>query len=427
VYSDPTEPARRREIRIRRLLGDGKVRVQRSSNHLELYSAPTGGTEEFGGNDEVALDPGTYWLQGGADASTSVRGDELKVRVDDTNAPFEDDLKATVIWADISAKNSGSRSANPIYDGAAAIQKLMGNTDLGVVRAAQQSREGQKWVNGNIEVQGTLSPNDLTQNAFDQQLTSGFHDGSPASADFGFIFRRFATLRIYTNGQATVVQQMDNQSDDSDRIFQDVNPDLDAGNLRIIDGDGPTARVSPANSVFFGHTRDNFDEHIAFVFQKGISERVSENLQWAFSGDVALSYDNKAVFIRSAPNGGGDINVVKVGSHLPNVNLGIAAPVLQRASTAAGDRVITRNQDVVVTLVGTNLIGDVFLVKAGRGGAEVKAKLVQVKETDPANHVSDLTEIRATFNTDLAAGGGYKLEIRNAAGTDAVGGFKIRD
>src|SRR5262249_15759860 len=160
----------------------------------------------------------------------------------------------------------------------------------------------------------------------------------------------------------------DNQSDDSDRIFQDVNPDLDAGNLRIIDGDGPTARVSPANSVFFGHTRDNFDEHIAFVFQKGISQRSSENLQSAFSGDVALSYDNKAVFIRSAPNGGGDINVVKVGSHLPNVNLGIAAPVLQRASTAAGDRVITRNQDVVVTLVGTNLIGDVFLVKAGRGG-----------------------------------------------------------
>jgi len=263
----------------------------------------------------VALDPGTYWLKGGADASTSVRGDELKVRVDDSNAPFEDDLKATVIWAGISGKNSGLRSPNPVYDGSDAITNKMGHTQLGVVRSTAQSEDTDKTVRGNIEVRGTLSPNDLTQTAFDRKLTDGFQDGTPASADFGFIFRRFATAKIYNNGQAAVVKQYDNASDDSFHDFQDVNPDLDAGSPLIVDGDGPTAKVSSA--VFFKHVRDNFDEHIAFVFQAGApAERVSENLQWAFSGDVALDYNNKAVFIRSAPNGSGDINVVKVGSHL---------------------------------------------------------------------------------------------------------------
>ena len=65
-----------------------------------------------------------------------------------------------------------------------------------------------------------------------------------------------------------------------------------------------------------------------------------------------------------------------------------------------------------------------FILK--KGGAEIKAIKVQVKETDAARHVSDLKEAKATFNTNEPASTGYELITKNAGGdSNVISGFEI--
>jgi hypothetical protein len=140
---------------------------------------------------------------------------------------------------------------------------------------------------------------------------------------------------------------------------------------------------------------------------------------------VGLSFDKKALFIRDDPNDGDDINEVKVGSHLSSLDIGLSKAALTSADTAAGDKKIKRGQDVVVTVKGMDLVGDVILRK---GQIMISADLVQVKESNETKHVSDLKEARATFKTSIPASTDFELVIKNAAGTsNAIGGFEIVD
>ena len=422
VYSDPDEPAQRREIVVRQV----RTRVRRSSNRLRLFNAKVGGAELYGNQEEIALEPGSYWLQGGADASGRVRDQSLRARADDDNAAFVDQINVTVLWVQISGRNSGSIIASPLFDGRSNAVDNRGHDKLGVQRSTGAGADGENRVRGSINVIGEIEPNDLS---FDVDITSGFVDGNdslnagfPARADFGFIFRRIEDVKIYANGQGTVVQREDG-NDDSLRDFQDVDPDRDGDKLLVVDIDGPTATVN--STVHFRHVRENFVEHTVFNFESRKPERCSKKLKWAFSSDVGLGFDNKAVFVRSAPNDGDSINEVKSGSHLASLDIGLVKAVLTSAQTAAGDKRIKRGQDVVVTVKGTNLIGRFILKK---GATEIRAKLVQVKETDATNHVSDLKEVRATFNTNAGAGSGFELIVRNSAGdSNAIGGFVIEN
>jgi uncharacterized protein YfaS (alpha-2-macroglobulin family) len=97
------------------------------------------------------------------------------------------------------------------------------------------------------------------------------------------------------------------------------------------------------------------------------------------------------------------------------------------AVTDAKDKKIKRNQDVVVTVTGTNLVGEFILKK---GNTEIKAGIVKVKAD--ANNFSNLTEAKATFKTNITADTGYKLIIKNAGGISddkqgVTDGFEVVD
>ncbi len=131
------------------------VRVNRSGKKLRLYDAPTGGTELFGDDNtnEITLRTDrSYWLQGGDTPSASVKGDFLRVRKDDNNAPYKDRVNVTVLWVELDGRSNGTLHTTPIYDGRANIETdLTGHANLGVQRSLAASNETDKTVHGFIE------------------------------------------------------------------------------------------------------------------------------------------------------------------------------------------------------------------------------------------------------------------------------------
>ncbi len=426
VYSDPDEPAKRRAIVLRRNSGTGNIRVKRNSGNLKLYDAATGGAEKFGGNDEVALAAGTYHLQGGPTPSTNVRDHHLKVREDADAAAYVDQINVTVLWVEISGDADPTHKFSPssIYAGRTAAVNFAGGEDLGV----QVNGTTATKVHGVVELQGDIKPSDLH---FDRKITDGWtqpDDVLPApvnvaaKAEFGFIFRRIEDVDIYANGNGTSIQHEDSY-DDGPAPFQDVDPAKSASELLIFDIDGPTVTVTTTGG-FFKHTRDNFTEHLVFNFHKEVPERCSKKLQWAFTGDTDLAYDDTAVYIFDEANDGNGANEVFVGSNLANTSINLAnAPDMVTALTdPGGDKQIKRGQDVVIKVTGTHLVGAFTLEK---GGTVISAKKVQVKRTDAAKNLSDLTEAKVTFNTNQAASAGWTLRVVNDKGNDTIGGFEI--
>ena len=435
VYTDPNEPARRREIVLRN--GDNAlVRVNRSGDKLKLYSAATGGNELFGMNNEITLAPGqSYWLQGGANPSASVQGDYLRVRKDDNNAPYKDRVNVTVLWVELDGRSNGTLHTSPIYDGRANIEtQLTGHANLGVQRSLAASNDTDKTVHGFIELFGNVLPADVKKDSFGTDLTSGFLDpsvpvfgnpfepdipGSPADAGFGFVFHRTIDSKRYINGIGTPWSSKFGV-DDSFRSFQDVDPNASDNKSAIIDVDGPSVFVSEVTSYM--SSRQNFEQHVSFSFLPNLGERASKNYKWALTTDIARNYNDQAVFVGDAPNNNAGTNEVKLNGNLTSLELGVVAATIDSASTSAGNKLIQRLQDVEVTIFGANLIGQVYLKS---GDLEIKARSVKVKETN--SMFSNLTEIRAVFRTSAPAEAGYELVIRNAGGDKALAGFEIVD
>lgn len=432
VYADEDEPARRREIVISREGSTDDLLLERSSDKLKLYDAETGGAEQFGANNEISIAPGTYWLQGGTTPSTATRADYLRIRADN-NSSYEDRINVTVLWVEISAKASKNQtlSPDPIFDGYDAVLNpyvsngtifpaIVGTDSLGV----QVNTTNNSIGHGCIEVQGSIKPNDLS---FDQKITDGFLNvNAVASADFGFVFRRFSDYRAYRQAITPAFLSSDNEPDDSVDGLQDTDPDRDGSELLIVDYDGPTL---PAISDFsyFTHIRANFVEHTSFYFDDGGAERCSAKYDWSFSGDAANDYNGKLVYIYDVENDGMGTNEVRHGaeSHI-DLGLNIAnAPTI----TGVDKKQVVKDQDTVVTVTGTHLSGIVLLVK---GTEVIPARTIAVKPAAQGSTVSDLTELKATFNPahfvpDIAASAGWELIISNEKGHATVDGFEIID
>ena len=428
VYTDPNNPARRREIVLRNAVDNADVRVSRTTTNLKLYNAATGGMELFGGNNEITLSTDrSYWLQGGADASQAVRDGMLRARRDDNAAQYADKVAVTVLWVDLTANVAGTRKANPVFDGNSAFVNMQGHNSLGVTRSLTPNNQDLAiTARANIELVGSISPSDTTKTSFGAPLTTNFvippaPADQVATVDFGFVFSRQSTYKVYVNGQPAIYEQGNNEADDSDRLFQDVNPDQDGAKSLIIDGDAPSAQIAP--TTYFSHVRNNYTESVLFTFSAHTPERSSPKLQWANTLDIALSYGAEAVFIRDLPNNGNGANELIVNGQLPNLNLGVTLAQPGDAFTDNNNKIIPRGVSTRVTITGTDLLGDVYLKK---GNTEIKADFVRVRETDPANHFSNLTEIGAMFNVNVPADTGYQLIIRNAAGdSQAIAGFSI--
>jgi hypothetical protein len=249
---------------------------------------------------------------------------------------------------------------------------------------------------------------------------------TPAAATFGFVARRFVDAKVYKNGQGNVVFYKKGYDDSTRKDTEDPIPDretnesLDA--LLIVDLDGPSVTVNPATKAFFKHSRDTFTEYFVFNYFDQIPERASPKVPWYFSGDIGIAYDDKPVFVVSKPNDGVGTNEVKWGSSLQNLLPNLVQPTITNATTAFNNKVIRRNLATTVTITGTNLVGEVYL--DGPGG-KIEPDTVKVKRTDDVNNYSDLTEMQAVFTTGVAAGTGYTLYVKNAAGQATVAGFSI--
>ena len=433
VYSDPDEPAQRREIVLRRHdQRADKIRLKRSSSRLRVYDAQTGGTEQFGEEDEVALSAGTYWLQGGEEPSQGIRQDFLKIRDDKDAADYVDQINVTVLWVNIVGRNVDWFKPDPVYDGEPNIRTVNGHTKLGARRSTKGSQHGDWCVTGNFEADGWILPFDLDwRNAFDQPITSGFsrtedEENPVAKADFGFTFRRILTSgKIYTDG-LDLRKTHTNKKDDSERAFQDVDPDREE-DVMVGDGDGPVVAVHiPLLWIpEFGHIRYNFLEHVVFYFHKGEPERCSEKLKWAVSQDAGHDAAGAAVFVRGKPNDGDEVNEVIVGKHLESLELNLVQPHLADAAPKQLKR-DTESKIVITCITGTNLIGSFFLYK---GEDRIPARTVNLIETDPDNEYSDCTFAVVLFDTTgRPAGAGWELVLVNSSGSSNVlTGFELVD
>jgi len=326
-----------------------------------------------------------------------------------------------------------------LYSGYHEVVGSLGDDMLGV-RRSSGTKAGPLDMNGLIQINGSILPNDpdldteskklpffekITTNLVSKQL------GIPARVDFGFVFRRKATVRTYHNGQGTPVPKLsfNEKVDDSLQEFQDVDPNTFNKKQTIVDVDGPGTNLS--TTVFFFGVRFSFVEYVGFSFFKNEPERCSEQLKWAVTIDSALGYGNpkdegKAVFIRGFPNLlGSNINEVLVGKHLPNLDVFAPEPKITNVVDTKGKplRVFKKGDVTFVTVTGTNLIGE-FVLRKGKD--ETKPAQVRVKVTNAPEQFSDLSEAEAMIQPDLPEGKDYEFVIRNASKKDAVlKGFEI--
>ena len=451
VYGDAKEPARRREVKVALKGGaKGKIVIERGADkdklkdikgaeeklksNLQLFDKKAEGKELFGKIDSVTLEPGTYWLQGGAEASAVVRDQFLKVRLDQPKAVAADRINATVLWVDldVSADPSEPMPTQDIYTGYDEIFKQTGLKNLGVHRTAFGSTaDGPYAARGIIRFTGVISPKTYDYG----NVPTGFRggggtkEGFPARADFGFVFRRFVSYRWYNFGSSEPFGKEDDHLDDNGLPFQDVKPRFNKAKDRlfITDVDAPSC---PVNSDFHStHIRDNFVEYVVFNWEPKTPERTSEKVLWAFSADVHMGTLLEGLFIFEPPNQkDGKTNILKIGSNLKSLDVGVSKASIKEAyHKDVNNKTLKFKELSGLTVKGENLIGRAYLIKD-------KVKLTgdaQAVETDPKTSFSDLKQLKVVFEPSKekgAKGKGFGLFIENAAGkSNIIDGFEIVD
>jgi hypothetical protein len=461
-----TKPDHALRRKIRLWTGDGKpLFLARSSTNLLLYSNEQPGLGEveiFGASDQVQINPGVYWLQGGAASSIGCRADYLTVRGRADQTAPSDGINVTVIWVDLVGHTDPSEAilSPPYCDGYQSIVDMIGTDLLGVHGLDYSTTSsgpfgdlgpgGDPWeIYGVMEYLGMIHPHDL---AFPyDNMPTNFVEGRTAIADFGFIFRRFVSFRWYWNGRSAHMgcEEGDNQPDDSQPGPQDVTPDLLENPwgpdwLIISDLDAPTNTVRQFGigpnypQYSFGHTRDNFLEHVVFNFVPRTPERCSKRLPAFFSSDAAMAYDDLAVFIFEPPNGPGTRNVARSNANLPNLNLNLPAnaPVMTSANNLKDHSMVIINvlpddEFTVIHAEGHDLVGE---FRFGQDGGGLKFLLpVKVKRTDESLNFSNIQEARLFwyFNEYWATSPpAYTLYLGNDSAAPPpitqIGGFEMR-
>lgn len=438
AYHGGDDTALRRKVVLSRNHGSGDIRVARSGDSVELYGSESGGDELFGAANEITLSPGTYWLQGGETPSAATRDQHLKIREDDDNATYFDQINITVLWVvysgDATATNQIKQS--PIYDKHNdLVTRILGQADLGVqILSGTGVTSNQRFMNGVAMFTGTISPSDL-KSKFDTKITTGHTDAQGGGADpqlnkpngatFGFVHRRIVDGHLYKNGKLANKIDSKTGNDDSYTIYQDVDPDKDGNDLVVIDVDAPGKDANPASRPFV-HTRMNFTQYQVFHFYKDVPEVCSNILEWSVSMDHAFSTNSKAVAIFDARNDGNGTNEVNIGSTIDITDLNLPGPpnMTSALTKNANDKKLPVGVSTKIVVKGTNLVGEFTLKKAGQ--TTIQAKAVAVKRT--GNNFSDLTEVEVAFKPDAAApvGGGWELHYTNDVGSSVpIGGFEI--
>lgn len=278
--------------------------------------------------------------------------------------------------------------------------------------------------------------------------------GNPATADFGFIFRRFVDQFAYVNGvtrDKELRKDKDKLSfqakghDDSDRAFQDIHPDdpnpKDAGKaLVIIDCDAPNSITK--DPAFFFNNRTNFREYIVFNYLKKSPERCSSKLKWAFSSDTALGgkslfgdeEDGKTIFIFGLPNDNledkkNSVNEVLIEGQggittgeVPSLKLELSKPEVKEV---LGKKDLVAGKTAVLAVDGDNLIGQYILRSKKNPKTFILADKVQA-EPKGAPQFSPLKNTSVVFSPPDAFADEFEFVIVNEAGeSKPVGGFKI--
>lgn len=427
--------AQRRELLVSSdLPANSPVKLKRGQNNIRLFTEKS---NDIGGDSEIAFD-GTgeatvssgksYWIQGGDTPSSAVRGTVLQVRPNLPDSMYQDAVAVTVLWVDISTRNSPDDEWSPvgIYEDSVRISSESGYPALGV--AHNQVDEGflskTRRTHGNIEIHGSILPPDF--NTYDPATPMPLlpvepTNGPPrtlAAVSFGFVFHRFMDIKRYYDAQAKAETRTGN--DDSFFNFQDVTPDKSGGKLLIVDGDNPSVGLFERSREYGAHGRMNFNEHVTFNYYPNEPERVSLVRPWSVTMDTAFDYDGNAVSIYDPKNNGEKANEVYGDHLLPNLNLNAPLATLTTASTLANnDKNLPNGTTVTIVIQGTNLMGYAYLVDGTFGLPAYQAKTFRVKKTAQAPSYSDLTEVRATFGigTTLAAGTHLDLVITNEAGS----------
>ncbi|MGH8192401.1 MAG: hypothetical protein ACREP2_13275 [Rhodanobacteraceae bacterium] len=260
AYLDPDDPARRRKVLLTNASG-GKVRVRRDSDDIELHmnqaypESPIQAKLDpdlFQGANEVAIDPGTYWMDA-LEPSVKVRDHYIGVLTrDEPGAPIADKVCITVLWVQINGNTTKRSQPAPVNNAHQAWLDDDGDDLMGVREDTPDSSNGEGYIGGRIEILGQISPPDLKEFDPASKMTVNFHEDkddleAASTADFGFLFRRHIDYKDYSNGLTPADAKT--RLDDSTARWQDDDPDAAKQILYIADNDSPEASLD--DGVFF--------------------------------------------------------------------------------------------------------------------------------------------------------------------------------
>jgi len=437
------EPARRKKLSVKD--PTGKIMLKRSSPNVHVFKAESGGVDVFkpNVNDVPDLSVGDYWVQGG-DAPSKALGDEFIEAVSgQTGAPPPSDrVKITVLWVELIEGTAGAGFGkglaevlpDPLFEHPRDLERQQGHIMLGLHRSTAKSEDGPMSARGTVQFVGEIKPpiREADRNAFGLPITSKLEKlaGAPATAEFGFIFRRFVRkVWVEDDGQnksdSTVFVP-----DDSKPYFQDTNPNWDEKEKRsvIVDVDGPGAKqkreadaCTTRNPENFWHLRDNFVTFVVFKSEFGQApERVSVKRKYSFSADIGYDTDDHATFLYSAvgdhPNDGRGLNDFAFSHQLDLANLGnfgLEEPRITHVSLDKIDGVAVPNGNppwqlpysgkITLTVKGVGLAGEFSMVEQISKDQERQVPLDSVVRVYPLAGVefSDVTKVELTFCTGL--------------------------
>ena len=434
-----TERAKRREFKVTtpNAAPNDEVRIKRTKDNIKIFTKSASDVQgdveiAFNANGEAKVKAnGTYWLQGGDTPSKQVRETLLKVRPDDDNAKYQDTVSATVIWVEISGKSSGDLADQYTNKSGLDVYNLFvdqyghDNRGLDFPNVPPGTTQKTKLGLATVEIIGSILPVNLRKYSPVTTITTGFKHGGVvgntkgASADFGFVFRRYVESKSYSNGTGPALHEGPGKNDDSFDEFQDTEPDIGINNtLLISDVDAPG--ISTTDTVYqTAHYRLNFDEWNVFHFYSGEAERTSKVLEWSATMDVGNSTNDEPVFILGKPNDGKTFNEVNVGSQLESLNLGLTKPTITNAvNKATNSNKLQKNKEHTLTIKGTDLVGTVRIVQdTANALAFDSSQMIKYKVTSATTHYSDATEIEVELDLrGFTVGEEVKLTVKNEAG-----------
>ena len=133
-------------------------------------------------------------------------------------------------------------------------------------------------------------------------------------------------------------------------------------------------------------------------------------------------YDGKLAYTQGIPGQFPEINNVLKGAWLSSLGTGIVRPA---QIDSVSSKVIKVNQDVTITITGSNLVGNFFIANT-QINHHILPVRVRARVTNEETRFADLTEVQVTYRVTPQDIDNYELFVKSDGGdSNRIAGFTI--